>query len=863
MKACTLVIAASFAFAAVAAPSIANYAFSQDSASGLAMVSFDLEESAVLTMDVLTNGVSIGWRNFRGGVTGAALGKVNPAGHYVLSWRPMDTWLTSQTKIPPGGIAIEVRAWSTNDTPDFMDVDLTSNSNVTWYVSKADLPYEITNDIYKTTHMLMRRVHAANKVWRMGSPTTESGRPRNSDKDHLERAHLVSLSADYYMAVFETTQGQWKNMGAGAIGACPVTNDVCPLVGKKYTEVRGYGANTRWPDNNHVVVATSAAGKFAAKTGIKVDLPTEAQWEYACRAGVAAAYQNGSNSLNTAGSATISEFAVWTNNAPRIVSEDLATTTAVFAAVGTKRPNAWDMYDMIGNVSEMCVEWRSPSYPPTDLALDPVGTNRVYSGNWNGGSLLVRGSNYLQPFYKWDDLVAANHQFHRSAYRGNAYLDIKNSYGVQYGFRFIAPVGDWSPIKFDANTAVQDAGSRTVNITYDLASDAIVTLSAYTNGNVKLPDDALRCISGDVNRLVKAGEKKRISWYPDSSWPRHEIDPGSVTFSVNVYDPSDPPDYMALDLTHTTMTNVFWYQSAEAMPEPITNDVWKTDFLVMRRVPAKDVVWEMGVVTNASGKSIEGVGYDDTNMRRHRVKFTQDYYISVFELTRRQSRVFGGTYSGDAYADTWTYPLNGNQNTLRPRGSTAGNWPHTGHTVGSTSGLQKFRTRFDLQFDLPTEAQWEYACRAGTATAFCNGSTVGAANGNYASNLEDYGWYQDNSGGEMHPVGTKKPNAWGIYDMHGNLIEYCLDAYTTSMGLSDEQFLSETPVVDPFGAYSGVTDGTHRICRGGRYNGASYICRSDERSDANHPDSSRAEFGYRLVCPLPGETFPEPVIPVE
>ncbi len=838
------------------APRLDNYSFTQDEQSGIVTISFDLRESSVLTLDVLTNGVSIGWRNFRGGFSGADIGKVNPAGSYSLVWRPMSTWKTASVgKIAPGGIAVEVKAWSTNNTPDYMDIDLSSQSNVTWYVSEEDLPYDVTNDVYKTTHMLMKRVHAANRVWRMGSPSTEVGRPK---ADAKERAHLVSLSADYYMSVFETTQGQWKNMGAGAIASVALTNDVCPLTGKTYPQIRGYSSDCRWPSVNHVVGQSSAARKFADKTGVRVDLPTEAQWEYACRAGVAEAYQNGSNSLSSASSSVLSEFAVWSGNAPVVVSDDLSTTTAVFAAVGTRKPNAWGFYDMIGNVSEMCVEWRSPEYPSDSYVLDPLGTNRTYSGTWNSGSLLMRGSTYEQGLYKWDDSAGVNYYCHRSAYRGTVWGDIKNSSSASGGFRFVAPVGDWPPIAFESNTAVQDMASRTVNITYDLSEDAIVTLSVYTNG-VKVSDEALRSVSGDVNRLVGAGEGRRISWYPDESWPWQEVGAGAITFSLDKYSPSDPPAYMALDLTHSTMTNVFWYASAEAMPEPITNDVWKTDFLVMRRIPAKDVVWEMGVATNAQGEAYENVGYDASWCRRHRVKFSQDYYISVFELTRRQGRVFDDAYSGAAYAETWTQPLNGSQVLLRTRGDSY-NWPHTGHAVSDGSAINKFRTRFGLQFDLPTEAQWEYACRAGTASAFCGGTTSGM-NGNNETYLADYGWYNGNSGEEKHPVGTKKPNNWGIYDMHGNVAEYCLDAYDSSMGLSDEQFLSKTPVVDPFGAYQDVVSGTTRVCRGGSCKTEYWYCRSSDRYISNHPDASREDFGYRLVCPLPGEVFSEPEIP--
>ena len=115
-------------------------------------------------------------------------------------------------------------------------------------------------------------------------------------------------------------------------------------------------------------------------------------------------------------------------------------------------------------------------------------------------------------------------------------------------------------------------------------------------------------------------------------------------------------------------------------------------------------------------------------------------------------------------------------------------------------------------FQLPTEAQWEYACRAGSTTRYCFG--------NDASRLGEYAWYGENSDGMTHPVGQKKPNAWGLYDMHGNVWEWCQDWY-------DAAYYAKSPTDDPNCA---GMESVHAIRGGSWYFDAGY-CRSAVRSE--------------------------------
>jgi len=130
-------------------------------------------------------------------------------------------------------------------------------------------------------------------------------------------------------------------------------------------------------------------------------------------------------------------------------------------------------------------------------------------------------------------------------------------------------------------------------------------------------------------------------------------------------------------------------------------------------------------------------------------------------------------------------------------------------------------------YRLPTEAEWEYACRGWTSARFSYGDDPGY------TNLTNYAWYSDNSGNTTHPVGQKLPNPWGLYDMHGNVFEWCQDWFDFYLG---------GIAVDP----QGPTTGSNRVFRGGDWYDFAWHCRSADRS-YEEPHFNPSIIGFRVV----------------
>ena len=212
------------------------------------------------------------------------------------------------------------------------------------------------------------------------------------------------------------------------------------------------------------------------------------------------------------------------------------------------------------------------------------------------------------------------------------------------------------------------------------------------------------------------------------------------------------------------------------------------------------------------------------------VTLTKPFYIGVFEMTQKQYQMVAGNnpsyYKGDQR------PVeNVNYNTIR--GSSNGaKWPSSS-TVDSSSFMGKFQSRTGLAFDLPTESQWECACRAGMTSSYNNGGWAeGDLNtlGRYSRNVSDgKGGYS----GTHTTVGSYAANAWGLYDMHGNAMEWCLDWFDT-----------RTYGTDP----KGPSSGSSRVAKGGTWWRDASGCTSSSRYKRSPADTNHeAGYGFRIA----------------
>ena len=216
------------------------------------------------------------------------------------------------------------------------------------------------------------------------------------------------------------------------------------------------------------------------------------------------------------------------------------------------------------------------------------------------------------------------------------------------------------------------------------------------------------------------------------------------------------------------------------------------------------------------GSREEEFGYDKDE-KMHRITLTQDFWIGKYPVTQEEYEALMG--SNPSHFKMAKYPV---ENV---------SWDD------ARAFCEKLNRRYarvlplNYRFDLPTEAQWEYACRGGTETALNSGKEL-TSGIDSCFNLDEVAWYSGNSRGRSHTVGRKRPNAYGLCDMHGNVWEWCRDWYGYYCG--DE--------TDP----TGPPTGAGRIFRGGSWYDSAARCRAAYRSYAS-PGNRSFDVGFRIA----------------
>jgi formylglycine-generating enzyme required for sulfatase activity len=530
---------------------------------------------------------------------------------------------------------------------------------------------------------------------------------RKGEKDAREYEgppREVTISQPFYMGICEVTQEQYGQI---------MGNNPSKYKGKTHP------VEQVWPWE----LAAEFCEKVSAKTGRRVALPTEAQWEYACRAGSKTLFFFGDDEADVHKYANVPETTPGnpaeqkpcsacqgtgrnnTSGGENLVAcercngkgkEPNAGGKPVGTApVGSCLPNNFGLYDMAGNVAEFCSDWCVESFVSAPT-LDPAGPGFSPPGTCGGPYHVSRKG-----------LGSASRPMHAPT-RIPPQIGIR----VVVALKSLAVPGATAPVPAKAGTLSRP------------------TAGAATAGP---GDPKVRVPPG-----CRAAPGAQAEPYTKSGWAQAIVH--GATGLEMVYIPAGG----------------FFMGSTE-------DETWATPF-----------EWP-----------------------QHRVTLTKGFYLGKTEVTQAQ----------------WEKVMGVNPARFKNAG------PEAPVEMVSWDDCQAFCKKAAGGLRLPTEAEWEYACRAGTR-------------GLYAGELDEMGWYLGNSEGSTRAVGTRRPNAWGLYDMHGNVWEWCLDredgGFSGNSVADANQRAARYPnvaVTDP----AGPKAGGGRLLRGGSWADYPRYCRSAER----------------------------------
>ena len=626
----------------------------------------------------------------------------------------------------------------------------------------------------------------------LGSPNDEAG--RYDDEGPRTR---VKLTKDWWLATTLVSHGQWKavmktslvdqarlgieddteytldgkTQTLRAMWGVDRDSDPVKMLGAKDDESPMYYVS--WFEAREFCRRLTEQERAAGRLpdGYRFTLPTEAQWEYAARAGTRDATYAGALEIRGAMNAPVLDAIAWYGGNSSVRYSGQGWNTADWKEkqypggqagqrnVGLKRANPWGLHDMLGNLWEWCADLygKYPGGAVTDPAGPSAGRSRACRGGaWNTNARECRAASRL----------------------GSVPTMRRNAFGFRVALapEVEIPAGDTAPQP-------------------PVETDTTVYPAAPTPGQ-------------PWRAQLPGGTRLTLPWIPPG-----EFTLGSPEGEPGCYDEEGPR-------TRVTLSRGFWLGKT-----PVTQGQWKAVMGtslrdVMGRILQDDRLYLLG------GKQ----------------QTIRDHW-KVARDADPASRLGGEQESLPMYFVTWQDAMRFSQK-LTELERAAGRLPA------------------GYEYVLPTEAQWEYAARAGTETA-TYGGPLDILGEHHAPALDAIAWYGGNSsvgftgrgwstdewkdkqypGGLAGPriVGQRQPNPWGLHDMLGNVWEWCFDFYGKYPGGA---------VRDPTGASAG----TNRVSRGGAWNGKARDCRSASRNWAS-PFLPANHTGFRIALApvLPGK----------
>jgi formylglycine-generating enzyme required for sulfatase activity len=529
----------------------------------------------------------------------------------------------------------------------------------------------------------------------------------------------VTLTNGFYLGKYEVTQAQYEAVMTG--------------------NSEGLNAKpSRWPNNNDRPVEKvswndvqvflsrlndmeQTAGRLPV--GWKYVLPTEAQWEYACRAGTTTYYSWG-NDINSSHA-----------NYDRIINQTVN--------VGQYDPNPWGFFDMHGNVGEWVNDWYGDIN--TEIKINPEGVAL-------GSKRFFRGGH----FYSVGNYRKASRRFF--------------------------PLGESLPWSIGFRVSLQNLPADTAN------PELTIKGSEYLSHSQGLP-------------FIEPGVEA------------HDARDGNITDQIVVTGTVDMNSTGTYLLTYTVQDG-----AGNSATTTRTVTVVGNRSVDLNATVAMDMIW-VPAGTFTMGSPTTEAGREASKEQEHNVSLTQGFYLGKYEVTQAQYEAVIGINPSEFNAT----PSKWHGNPDRPVEKVS--WDDAQVFLTRLNEQQAGNLPAGWSYVLPTESQWEYACRAGTTTAYSWGATITSSNANY-----NYG----NDANQTLIFGQYASNPWGFFDMHGNVWEWTADWFQTA-------YPAGNPVIDPTGPASGST----RVLRGGSWNNSGTYLRSAYRN-SNYGPGTRGYLGFRV-----------------